>query len=91
MSITAAAVYPRALRSLAEMVEVVEQYQQGLVTSAEMILALQLTPHQVDAVIAHSQLPYAIQSRSSLADWDEEITMKQERGDAPLRYVIQQA
>ena len=91
MSITAAPVYPRAVRSLQEILEVLQQYQDGLVTSAEAILAMQLTPHQVDAVVAHSRLPYSIQSRSSIADWDEEVTMKQERGDTPLCYVTQQA
>jgi len=72
----------KPLRTFADMLECVKQHQQGLVTDSELILALQCTPHQVVAVIQYSRIPYKIHSKVSLADWDEDVAMHAERGDA---------
>lgn len=72
----------KPLRTFADMLECVKQHQQGLVTDSELILALQCTPHQIVAVIQYSRIPFKIHSKVSIADWDEDVAMHAERGDA---------
>ena len=72
------------LRTFAEMEQIFSQYTSGLLTMSEAILALQCTRHQVEALITHVQLPYAMQSKVSLADWDEHIKITTERDLAIL-------
>lgn len=75
----------KPLRTFADMQECRRQYEQGLVTEGELLLALQMTPLQVDAVIAYNRLPYKVQAKHSLSDWDEDVALRTERGDIPGR------
>jgi hypothetical protein len=72
---------PKPLRTFAEIQECLVQYEQDLVSQGELLLACQLTPHQVDAVIAYNRLPYKVQSKHALSDWDEDVALRTERGD----------
>lgn len=61
------------MKTFAEMLEVIEQHKNGLVTTAEMILQLQLDQLQAEAAVTFTKLPGSVQQKVSLADWDEQI------------------
>lgn len=63
----------RPKRTFKDMLEVLEQHKQGLVTDGELILALQMVPTQVRAVVEYNSLPYKVHAKCSLADWDEQV------------------
>lgn len=69
--------------SFNEMLACIHQHNQGLITDAELILALQLSPHQTVAAIEFTRLPYKVQALASIASWDEDIDIAVERGDMP--------
>ena len=60
-------------RTFADMLEVMRQHEMGLVSTAELILALQCDEHQVKALVAHCNLPLPISNRSTVADWDSTV------------------
>lgn len=69
--------------TFADMISAIEQHSQGLVTVGELIIALQCTPIQLDAVADYVRIPYSAQRKISLSYWDEVVATKTERNDAP--------
>ncbi len=65
----------RALRSFSEMLTVVKQHADGLVTDAELLLALQCTSLQIQNLITHSRLPAKMAEKVSVTDWDDGVRM----------------
>ena len=61
------------INTLADMGNLVEQYSEGKVTLAEMILGLQLNPAQVCMLNMMRSLPGPIQDKIDMADWDESL------------------
>lgn len=74
----------RPQRTFADMIECLKQHSQGLVTDGEALLAVQLSPHQVHAVIDYNRLPMKVQSKFTLAAWDDDIAMAAEKGVPPF-------
>ncbi len=73
----------RPHRTFADMLECLKQHQQGLVTDGELLLVVQMVPHQVQAVITYNNLPMKLLNTVSLTDWDESISIAAERGLPP--------
>lgn len=71
-------------RTFAEMLECIKQHQQGLVSDGELLLALQMVPHQVKAVVAYNNLPTKLFFKVKLDAWDEDIAAAAERGVPPF-------
>jgi hypothetical protein len=70
-------------RTFADMLECLKQHQQGLVTDGELLLVVQMVPHQVQAVITYNNLPLKLLNTVNLTDWDESISVAAERGLPP--------
>ena len=76
----------RPLRTFADMLEVFKQYEHGLVTGAEAILAMQCTDIQIDCLILSNKLPLKVAAKSSLADWDDHVEMLTDRALAMAQH-----
>lgn len=63
----------RPLRTFKDMLEVLEQHRQGLVTDGELLLAVQLVPNQVRVVVDYNRLPYKVQAKCRLSEWDGQV------------------
>lgn len=70
-------------RTFADMLECLKQHQQGLVTDGELLLVVQMVPHQIQAVITYNNLPLKLLNTVNLTDWDESISVAAERGLPP--------
>ena len=70
-------------RTFADMLECLKQHQQGLVTDGELLLVVQMVPHQFQAVITYNNLPMKLLNTVNLTDWDESISVAAERGLPP--------
>lgn len=73
----------RPLNTFKDMLECIKQYGDGLVTEGELIMAVQMVPHQVVACSVYNQLPLALHRKASLADWDDNIACDVEKGVPP--------
>ena len=73
----------RPRNTFKDMLECINQYSECLVTEGELIMALQMMPHQVAACSLYNQLPPALQRKVSLADWDDSIASDVEKGTPP--------
>lgn len=71
-------------RTFADMLECLKQHQQGLVTDGELLLAVQMVPHQVQAVITYNNLPMKLLNTVKLDAWDADIAAAAEKGVPPL-------
>ena len=60
-------------KSFKDMLCALEQYRNGLLSEAELILALQCDTHQVTALIQFNKLPPAASANCSIAMWDDEV------------------
>ncbi len=56
--------------------EVIRQHSMGLVTDAEMMSSVQLSPFQVQAVDTYLALPVDVQRKANLQDWDKWVEDK---------------
>ena len=66
-----------------DMLDCIKQYSEGLVTEGELIMEVQMVPHQVVACSLYNQLPPALHRKASLADWDDSIASDVEKGTPP--------
>jgi hypothetical protein len=73
----------RPRNTFKDMLECIKQYGDGLVTEGELIMAVQMVPHQVVACSLYNQLPFQVYRKASLADWDESIASAAEKGTPP--------
>jgi hypothetical protein len=73
----------RPRNTFKDMLDCIKQYDDGLVTEGELIMALQMMPHQVAACSLYNQLPPALHRKVSLADWDYSIACDVEKGTPP--------
>jgi hypothetical protein len=73
----------RPRNTFKDMLECIKQYGDGLVTEGELIMAVQMVPHQVVACILYNQLPLPVHRKCSLADWDDAIYGAAEKGTPP--------
>jgi hypothetical protein len=62
-----------AQRTFAEMLEVIKQHAQGLVSDVELLLALQCDDLQVKALLQMYDLPAKAMFKLSIDDWDEHL------------------
>lgn len=72
----------RPQRKFPELHEIVRQYNDGLVTFPELLMALQLVPAQKH-FLAHALLmpPRTLERDPHLSDWDEVVDMAVERNN----------
>lgn len=63
----------RPRNTFKDMLECLKQHQQGLVTDGELLLAVQMVPHQVQAVITYNNLPMKLLNTVKLDAWDADI------------------
>ena len=73
----------RPRNTFKDMLDCIKQYDDGLVTKGELIMALQMVPHQVVACSLYNQLPLPLHRKASLADWDDSIAGDVEKGVPP--------
>lgn len=73
----------RPRNTFKDMLDCIKQYDDGLVTKGELIMALQMVPHQVVACSLYNSLPLPLHRKASLADWDESIAGDVEKGVPP--------
>ena len=73
----------RPRNTFKDMLDCIKQYDDGLVTKGELIMALQMVPHQVAACSLYNQLPLPLHRKASLADWDDSIACDVEKGVPP--------
>ncbi len=73
----------RPRNTFKDMLDCIKQYGDGLVTEGELILAVQMVPHQVVACSLYNQLPLPVHRKVSLADWDDNIADAAENGTPP--------
>ena len=73
----------RPRNTFKDMLECIKQYGDGLVTEGELIMAVQMVPHQVAACSLYNQLPLPLHRKASLADWDDSIASDVEKGTPP--------
>lgn len=66
-----------------DMLECIKQFSEGLVTEGELIMAVQMVPHQVVACSLYNQLPLPVHRKCSLSDWDDNIADAAEKGTPP--------
>jgi hypothetical protein len=69
------------VNNFAEMLEVVEQHKNGLVTDGELICALQCTSIQINALHSQQRLPAKIFNLTSITDWDDLVKMRHDKND----------
>lgn len=70
-------------RSFQSMLEAIKQHGEGLVTDGELIMALQMVPHQVLACRLYNNLPLSVHRKVSLSEWDDDIESCAEKGTPP--------
>ena len=63
---------PDAVNTFAEMLASLEMHRDGMITTPELILALQCSRIQVSNLIRHSSLPPNVFRKISITDWDPE-------------------
>lgn len=73
----------RPRNTFKDMLGCIKQYGDGLVTEGELIMALQMVPHQAAACGLYNQLPLPLHRKASLADWDDSIACDVEKGVPP--------
>ena len=73
----------RPRNTFKDMLDCIKQYDDGLVTKGELIMALQMVPHQVVACSLYNSLPLPLHRKASLADWDDSIAGDVEKGVPP--------
>lgn len=62
--------------TFSEKLDCIKQYQQGLVTEAELISSLQCTEPQLQCLSRHRSLPAGVYEKVSLADWDAYVEVE---------------
>lgn len=70
-------------RTFAEMLEAIKQHSGGLVSDAELLLALQCDQFQLEALGQVDKLPAKAARKISITDWDGSV--EQQRRDAKPR------
>lgn len=73
----------RPYRTFDDMLRCIQQHSDGLLTDGELIMALQMVPHQVVACSLYNHLPLPVHRKVSLADWDDNIADAAEKGTPP--------
>lgn len=73
----------RPRNTFKEMLECIKQFSEGLVTEGELIMAVQMVPHQVVACNLYNQLPSSVHRKCRLSDWDDSIAGAVEKGTPP--------
>lgn len=71
-----------ATNSFSEMTEVLKQYDAGLITRIELINALQMDSFQQAALNQVLALPYQVQQKINIGDFDEAINTAREKARA---------
>lgn len=74
------------IRNFADMLECIRQHQQGLLSDFELILALQCSPIQVNALLQMNALPAKVIHKTEISDWDEHVANLHERQQAGIDY-----
>jgi len=58
------------MRTFEDMAECIKQHESGLVTFTELLLALQMSPTQIEAIVASHQLPQSLYWKMQPKDLD---------------------
>lgn len=61
----------KSQRTFAQMREAVKQYNDGLINMAELLMCLQMSNTQLEAVRRSLALPYKVQAKIQLSDFDD--------------------
>ncbi len=61
------------MKTFAEMKEILEQYSNGLISSAELIVQVQCNEYQMKALHQMLALPQAAYFKVSISDFDESV------------------
>ena len=72
----------KSQRTFAQMREAVKQYNDGLINMAELLLCLQMSNAQLEAVRRSLDLPYKVQAKIQLSDFDEWVRDVEDKAEA---------
>ena len=75
----------KSQRTFAQMREAVKQYNDGLINMAELLLCLQMSNAQLEAVRRSLDLPYKVQAKIQLSDFDEWVRDVEDKAEAVSR------
>ena len=72
----------KSQRTFAQMREALKQYNDGLINMAELLMCLQMSDTQLVAVRRSLDLPYKVQAKIQLSDFDEWVRDVEDKADA---------
>ena len=72
----------KSQRTFAQMREAVKQYNDGLINMAELLLCLQMSNAQLEAVRRSLDLPYKVQAKIQLSDFDDWVRDLEDKTEA---------